>query len=246
MDTRFWSILGLLGVVFLLGVLHAKYHVFGSATDQPQIDLSKGLIGYWSFDDTDISGHIVYDSSGKGRNGTLTNGLHTVVGKIGQAMEFHGGADYVDIASDFIPRKAVTISVWVYGRSNGGLGNGRIFDNGALVLKVPNAERLTFSSDGRGTEASSGYGSFNLNVWTHVVVMRTSTGVTNFYIDGVLSGTANQNSGTPAAGRGHVSIGNAIPSDRTDVGWDGLIDDMRIYDRALSAEEIKRLHDMGR
>ena len=43
----------------------------------------------------------------------------------------------MDIASNFIPRKAMTISVWVYGRSNGGLGNGRILDNGALVLKIP-------------------------------------------------------------------------------------------------------------
>jgi hypothetical protein len=222
------------------------YRVFTSGTSQPELDLSKGLIGYWSFDDTDISGHTAYDRSGKGRNGTLSNGLQTAVGKIGRAMEFHAETDYVDTGSDFISTKALTISVWVYARSNGGLGNGRILDNGSTVLKIPNAERITFSSDGQVSQAGSESGSFNLNIWTHVVAIRTSTGVANFYINGMLSGTPNQNSGTPVAGVGNVSIGNGTPNGRTDVGWDGIIDDVRIYNRVLTADEIEHLYNMGR
>ena len=74
------------------------------------------------------------------------------------------------------------------------------------------------------TEALSELGSFNLDIWTHMVVIRTSTGLAYFYTNGVLSGTADQNSGTPMVGVGNVSIGNSTPNDRIDVRWDGLID----------------------
>jgi Concanavalin A-like lectin/glucanases superfamily len=246
MNIRFWGVLGLLGLIFLLAILRVGFGGFTSTTRQPELELSKGLIAYWSFDDADIAGDITYDRSGQHHNGTLTEGLQTAVGKIGQALEFPGGTDRVETGSDFLSTKAITIAAWVYARSNGGLGHGRILDNGSTVLKIPNSERFAFSSDGMVTAASSGYGSLPLNVWIHVVVTRTSTGVANFYIDGVPSGTAHQNSGSPAAGTGSVSIGNGTAHDRTDVGWDGLIDDVRIYDRVFSADEISRLYNIGR
>jgi hypothetical protein len=243
MDRR---IVGLVGLIGLLVILRVSYGVFTAATGQPQPDLSHGLIGYWSFDGPDMDGSIAQDRSGQRHNGTLTNGLRTTAGKIGQALEFHEGTDRVDAGSDLISTQAITISAWVYARSNGGLGNGRIVDNGSTVLKIPNTDRLAFSSDGMVTEVNSESGSFNLHTWTHVTVIRTSTGVTNFYLNGVLSGTANQNSGTPVAGVGNVSIGNGTPNARIDVGWDGLIDDLRIYNRVLTADEINRLYHLGR
>src|SRR5262245_35519965 len=129
MSRGFWSILVLLGLVVLSAALHAKYYVNISTAIQTQPDLSKGLIGHWSFEDTDIAGHVVRDLSGHEHNGTLSNGLYTTIGKIGQAIEFHGGSDYIDIDRDFIPRKALTISAWMYARSHGGIGNARILDN---------------------------------------------------------------------------------------------------------------------
>lgn len=237
MNRRLWSRVGLLGLVFVLVVLLIGYGVFTSATSQSQLSLSNGLIGYWSFDGPDISGNIAYDRSGQGHNGTLTNGPQTAVGKIGQAMEFHGGTDYVDTGSDFISTNAITVSVWVYARSHGESGHGRILDNGSTVLKVPNTDCFAFSSDGQVTAARSESSSFDLNIWTHVVVTRTSTGIANFFINGVESGTANQNSGTPAAGTVNLLIGGDSRH-----AWDGFIDDVRIYNRVLSPDEIKQLY----
>jgi hypothetical protein len=211
--------------------------MFTSATSQSQQSLSNGLIGYWSFDGLDMSGNIAYDRSGQGHNGTLTNGPQAAAGKIGQAMEFHGGTDYVDTGSDFISTNALTISAWVYARSYGGSGQGRILDNGSTVLKVPNTDYFAFSSDGQVTAARSESGSLNLNSWTHVVVTRTSTGIANFYINGVGSGTADQNSGSPAAGTMNLFIGGDGSH-----AWDGLIDEVRIYNRVLSPDEIKQLY----
>jgi hypothetical protein len=237
MNRRCWSRVGLLGLIFVLAVFLISYGVFTSATSQSQLSLSNGLIGYWSFDGPDMSGNIAYDRSGQGHNGTLTNGPQAAGGKIGQAMEFHGGTEYVDTGSDFISTNAITISAWVYGRSYGGSGQGRILDNGATVLKVPNTDFFAFSSDGQVNAARSEFGSFGLNIWTHVVVTRTSTGIANFYINGVESGTANQNGGTPAAGTMNLLIGGDSSH-----AWDGFIDEVRIYNRVLSPDEIKQLY----
>jgi hypothetical protein len=193
-----------------------------------------------------MSENVENYANGYENNEISRNGMLTATGDIRKANEFYGGTHYVDLGSDLISTKAVTISAWVYTRSNGGLGNGRILDNGSTVLKIPNTDRLAFSSDGLGTEAVSAAGSLQLHTWTHVVVSRKSSGMATFYINGSLSGTANQQSGTPVAGIGHVSIGNGTPNQRSDVGWDGLIDEVRIYDRVLTEEEIKCLYDMHR
>src|SRR5215831_11557415 len=151
MNIRFWGIRGLVGLMFILVILRVGYGVFTSALSRPQLALSQSLIGYWSFDDTDMSGNVAYDRSGQGHNGTLMNGAHTAAGMIGQAIEFDGRTSYIDTASDFVSINAITIVAWVCARSNGESGHGRILDNGSTVLKVPNADRLAFSSDGQVT-----------------------------------------------------------------------------------------------
>jgi hypothetical protein len=55
---------------------------------------------------------------------------------------------------------------------------------------------------------------------------------------------ANQKSGKPVTGFGHVRIGNGASDQQTDVGWDGLIDEVRIYNRVLMIEEIRGLYNM--
>jgi hypothetical protein len=244
MDRRFWGILGLLGVILLLVILLVNHREFTSTTNQAQPNLTNGLIVYWTSNGTGMYVNMPNDRSGYGHNGTSPNGLPTAGGNMEQPVEFHGGTDYVDLGSDFISTKVITISAWVYARSRGGQGCGRILDNGSTVLKIPNAARFTFSSDGLVTEASSESGSFELNTWTHVVVTRNNRGFTNFYINGTLSGMANQKSGKPVTGFGHVRIGNGASDQQTDVGWDGLIDEVRIYNRVLMIEEIRGLYNM--
>ena len=54
-----------------------------------------GLVGWWKFDET--NGTVAYDSSGNGNDGNLTNGPTWVGGKIGGALSFDGGDDFVDV-----------------------------------------------------------------------------------------------------------------------------------------------------
>lgn len=206
--------------------------------------LASGLVGHWTFDGTKISGAYALDSSSNNNTGTIT-GATKVAGKIGQALNFDG-SNVVTTSSDFIGTGAVTITAWVKPRSGGGNDYGRIVTNEKTVFGYSPygaGNRFRILSDG-STEAWSAVGSLPFNQWTFVVATRDSNGVANLYANGVLSGTANQNSGTPVPGTINVCIGGR--SSDALRGWNGSIDDVRIYNRVLTTEEIKRLYLIGR
>jgi hypothetical protein len=85
------------------------------------------------------------------------------------------------------------------------------------------------------------------NSWNHVAVVYDSSSTSNnadLYINGVKQTISKINPprGTQTSNEGEGIIGNHIPLNR---GWDGLIDELRIYNRALSAAEIVSLYDQG-
>ena len=197
-----------------------------------------GLVGYWTFDGKDIgsSGIVAKDSSGNNNHGTLTNGPLQVAGKVGQALNFDGVNDLVNTGSEFIGTSALTISVWVY-RENAG-GTQRIVSNNKTILSTNTVGRMLFTSSG-ATAATSGNNCANVGKWTHVAVTRDASGDATFYCDGAQYGTPNQTSGTPAAGTENVYIGNRGSGTEP---WDGPLDEVRIYNRILSAAEITKLY----
>ena len=74
----------------------------------------------WTFDGSDISGTKLYDLSGNGNNGTLTNGPTPSIGKLGQALTFNGVNQYVNLPSGFANfTSGITVSLWANPTSNG-------------------------------------------------------------------------------------------------------------------------------
>src|SRR3989344_756706 len=221
--------------------------------------LNSGLVGYWSFDGKDISGTTVYDRSGQGNNGTLTNGPAATIGKIGQAFNFFpGGADtdaYVNIgdpvsgALDF-GSGDFSVGLWMKGagyssqgssvnvilakRSYNGAGAGYGFSYAStnkLDFVISNGTTLYY--------ASSVLATVNDNTWHYYLGLRSGN-VSYLYIDGVLSGT------TTVSGSASTNIGLVVGSDGvTSRNTNGVVDDVRIYSRALSPEEVQRLYLMG-
>ena len=206
--------------------------------------LSCGLVGYWTFDGKDTANGVALDKSGNGRNGNLisiaTSTFYTK-GVIGQAFNFDGTNDRVTTASDSVGTGVATVSAWVKPRSLGGAVSGRIIDNTKAMFTATSSNRVAFTSDGGTTVAFSASNAMPFNTWKFVTVTRDAVGVANIYVNGVLSGTTNQSSGSPAAGAG-LQIGDSSAGTAT---FDGLIDDVRIYNRALSATEIRQLYNMG-
>ena len=233
----------------IINISTADALTIDKATTKTGNSLTNGLIGYWTFDGKDLINNVA-DLSGQGHTGYMSNFTSTssavAPGEIGQALGFDGVNDLVDTgASDWINTSALTVSAWIKPRSHGEGGAGSILDNRKAIFGMydgAGTNAVTFSSNAGVTTAKSANGSVPFNKWTHVIATRDASGVVNFYVNGILSGTANQSSGTPASGTVGVQIGNAIYLSRT---WDGYIDDLRVYNRVLSATEARQLYNQN-
>jgi formylglycine-generating enzyme required for sulfatase activity len=206
--------------------------------------LRVGLVGHWTFDEG--TGTTARDSSGKGNHGTVMGGAKWAKGKVGGALEFDGRDDFVLIPneSSFDITRSITVAVWIKIAS---------FTKGwqAIVTKGDTHGSWRLQRDDKEsslTWACSAlshhrYGDLRGGVavddgrWHHVAGVYDGTR-TYLYVDGKVD-TSARASGTIRASNYHVCIGhNAQEGGRH---FHGLIDEFRIYDRALSAEEISLL-----
>ncbi|MHC4617204.1 MAG: LamG domain-containing protein [Planctomycetota bacterium] len=196
-----------------------------------------GLLAWYQFNNN------AYDSSGHDRHGTFMGGMSAAR----DVAEFLDGDDYVDCGTDFIGNGPCSIAGWIRPFGWGeyvAAGQGRIIDNGSTYFFVAGStlKYLGFTSN-NSSGANSATSSIALHERQHVVVTRTLEGRANFYVNGLLSGTPDQDSGTPIKATNNLLIGTNAGSTKT---FEGCIDDLRIYDRVLSAKEVRQLYEHGR
>jgi hypothetical protein len=211
-----------------------------------------GLIGYWKLDET--SGRAVADSSGHGNDGEVLNGQPQWVsdGKRGGALLFDGKGEFVQIANEskFDCVAEVTVAAWIKVNS---------FDKEwqAIVTKGDSAWRIQRNQSTNNIEfACSGlkipsgspygglYGEKNVNdgKWHHVAGVYDGEKMI-IYVDG------GQDVSQPASGPigtndQPVEIGeNAAMNGRF---WNGLIDDVRVYNCAIGRADIEALYNEGK
>ena len=218
-----------------------------TAPDNPDT----GLVGYWPFNGPDIAGTTAYDRSGKGNNGTLTNGPTKTIGEVGQALNFDGNNDYISLPST-VPRVSGTfsISAWVNPSTltpaTGGeayvisdwLASGKNY-----ILRQYNSTIELLVGNGSTSQDASLYaGALSVGKWTHVVAVVNGTSHT-LYIDGVNSGqaTGSYSGGVTA---NSMNIGGTNGGTVTAL-FKGSLDEVRVYNRALSASEIWGLYQAG-
>ncbi len=228
--------------------------------------LQNNLVGHWTFDGGDIrwtgeTTGTVNDSSGSGSSGTLTNFTRAVgvgIGKLGQALNFDGINDQV-ITTDIDATdnaSQLTIAAWVrpdtlavnmqiVGKYN---GNNWYFGASNACGGSNDVEFAPEGSVSRGRCSAADI--LTAGTWTHIVMVydgtqATDAGKVTFYANGIQVSAATFGSGisaTTGSNAASVSIGNT-PS--PDVFWDGLLDDVRIYNRALTPAEAKQLYRLG-
>jgi hypothetical protein len=202
------------------------------------LGLTTGLVGYWTFDGNDISGTNAIDRSpAGGNNGSVSGDPVRTAGKIGQGLNFDGVDD--QIWSGLVFSGNFSYGLWVKTTKTAE----QYFLHGTQDL----TPRYQIGMNGNGpvygatmeiggsytTETSAG---INDGQWHQLVFTGDGTNVVT-YLDGVQNKTdilANP------LGSNNFYIGG-VGSTR----FMGTIDDVRIYNRALSAEEILRLYNMG-
>jgi len=210
------------------------------------IGLDDGLVGYWSFNEGSDS--TAYDDSGNGYQGTI-NDASWSNGIYGSALEFDGD-DFVAFDSPVLNTPPYSVCSWVhpdsfsvevgkYIMANGGESN----DAHGFCLLLQNPGNWFFA--GKKTDKIAHiqtYPASSSEEWVFLCGTWDGNGLENFdlYVNGELvSGTrwTEDDSGNEER---NLRIG---ASSYELGGFQGLIDEVRIYDRELSQEEIQELYE---
>ena len=212
------------------------------------MDWNRSLVLFMPFDVRNSLGNPL-DISGYGNNGTkFGNALFNQSGKHGGAMTFDGSGDYVDLGtSTSLEPVNITVCAWVWPNgtqenSAGIVQSKKSGDNGGWVLNTENpvikANAIKFwIYDGDWQNALS-TGAIANRIWTHLC--GTFNGSTiRLYIGGILNATGSNGPISYLAATANAKIGQYS----TNYDWNGSIDDVMIFNRALSAEEISALYN---
>jgi hypothetical protein len=214
-----------------------------------QTEMLPGLIGHWTMDDN-ADDTLVLDSSGNEIHGTAqenTSILHTA-GIIDGALTFNGSTDYVDCgdsdAFDFTG--AFSLSAWVrpderdswervVGQYDADSGDGYFLGKTSTDDGV--WEFVTWVAGSKVVIKST---SVPTGGWQFVVGTRDAAGTLRLYVDGVLEPQSGTNAGAINSS-GDLLIGANYTL--TNAFFDGAIDDLKVFDRALSADEIVNMYN---
>lgn len=228
---------------FILIVFVVPVVLFGNA----QAAINDGLVAYYPFNNN------ANDESGNQNDGDVNGPVlsRDRLGNYNSAYRFDGESDFILVDDDStidIPGPNFSISAWIQVNS---FGSTQVIVRKALE---PNLEyMLAITSEGMlyfDGEAGSNWGtvsdnSITLGEWHHVAGVRNN-GQVLLYIDGSLNKTSTTSLGTRAT-TGPMTIGINYDEylNNTQSTWDfnGLIDEVRIYNRALSISEIEELGD---
>ena len=213
---------------------------------------SADLVGHWTLDDG--PGATVTDSSGNGNDGTVTGNPTQIAGMAGMAMEFHGlgapggGGDYINCGNDasLDITGPISIALWIRPGADDPEGQG--------TETAPMAKAMSGMSPSWSFQVRYGWGgapspnmAFTFNTsprawafvgkkldrdeWVHIACTHDGTTLKCF-----LNGE--ETDSTPMGAITSSPTPVLIGSDGWGCDWVGAIDDVRMYDHALSEPEI--------
>ncbi|MBI2547602.1 MAG: hypothetical protein HYW23_04125 [Candidatus Aenigmarchaeota archaeon] len=235
--------------------IYATNGTFYGNVYQPVYPTDDGLLAYWSF--SEGTGTATYDKSPYGYDGTLTNfdfnsSSNWASGKYGNALMFDGRNDYV-IASSVPTGNAITIAAWINDTnttsykdviSKGSANDYELrIDNPSEGGKLSCFIRINNTIEGSGNGRISSPSVLSLNTWHFVACSYDNvTQVKNLYVDGQLVTVQTNIIGNLTNSNNNVYIG---ANGGTLNFWNGTMDEVRIYNRSLSYDEIRTQYLAG-
>jgi uncharacterized protein (TIGR02145 family) len=210
------------------------------------VNLQNGLLGYWPF-----CGNA-NDESGNGNNGVVNGAILTTdrFANADNAYIFDGNDDVINISNNFYNQvdSIITISMWYKMQDNTDhqslfLREGYNFNGSKTwILSMDGENYFRYYTDcctyTGGSSGSSLYGS-----WQNIVVVFSNFNVKS-YINGVL--VSNSNLPTPFSWSPQpILIGESAGTGNTSYPFLGQLDDIGIWNRALTTEEVQQLYTLN-
>ncbi|HET8756444.1 MAG TPA: LamG-like jellyroll fold domain-containing protein [Solirubrobacteraceae bacterium] len=196
-----------------------------------------GLVGAWGFDEP--SGDAVGDASGTGNAGTISGAVRVAGGRYGRALSFDGSNDLVTIADDtsldFV--SGMTLEAWVNPTAIGSLWR-------TVMLKEQpgNLAYALYANDGEGNPTGHIAAPLDSRVTGPPVPVNTWTHLATTYDGATLTLYVNGSEVADLPVFGAITVSNGALRIGGNTVWSewfaGRIDEVRAYDRALSAAEI--------
>ncbi len=215
----------------------------GIKFDKPVVMLGTGLVGHWRLNDCAADTDVV-DSSGNGRTGTATHNTSTlsVPGKVGGCFKFDKTVgNYVTVPgrTEWSLASGGTVCFWLrWGGVNASVNNARprVVHTSAWTVYLTGIADLRFRIGAEETICQ-----IPVNEWVHVAVQVQASGH-KIYLNG-----------EDATASGGITT---LPASSNPVFWIGAysstqgflndhVDDVRLYNRVLSEEEIAALYNRG-
>jgi len=215
--------------------------------DAPAPDITSGLVAHYEFEDNAV------DTTGNGNDGTEVGGIQYAAGRIGKAASFNGTTSY--ITTNYTPYQNLdgdfTISAWVNWAGLSGQLSQRIIAKWSEA-DVGNQEYLFYLAE----SAASGALTINYagqpnhisnyippsNEWVLVTAISENQTLKLYANTNLVYSAANTN--TYSGDSEPLIIGAGGSSNPLPVYvFNGLMDDVRIYNRALSSIDVAYLHD---
>ena len=225
------------------------YHFFVNEADDP--------VAYWELDEgtgSTVTGTVESDPTQAGPQATLSpTGVSWITdGRVGDALHFDGSSGSVDAADARVATdRNLAVSAWVRldsrtatgvavsqdGTSQSGFALGYDQSSDRWQFAMPGAD-----FDEAAVDVARSGAAPDLGVWTHLAgVYDLGTGQVSLYVNGSLAGSASHADGWDASGT--VQIGRAQASGSAADFWAGDVDEVRVYDRALTGVDVAAIVD---
>ena len=194
-----------------------------------------GLVGAWSFDEG--AGATAADSSGSNNTATLSGAAWNASGRFGKAVSFDGVNDWVTVAdsSSLDLTSGMTLEAWLRPSANGGWRTGLMKEAGSSFTWGAYANTSSNRPTGNaGPYEVEGAAQLPLNTWTHLAVTYDRVNL-RLYVNGTQVGVQPATPALVASSGPFRMGGNSI----WDEWYSGLIDEVRVYNRALTAPQVQ-------
>lgn len=191
------------------------------------------MVSYWSLNNDSL------DYWGN-NNGTVSGATPNVAGKVGNAYSFDGTNDYINL-SNMPAAINFTISVWIKPTGtfskgcSGGDSCSMIYKQGSYYYALDSVGKPQLF-DGSWKDATS---ALSLDNWSHLTIVRNLSNVA-FYLNGAINNVVVSSANNISAGVGYIGIRPDIINSA--YSFRGLIDEVLIFNRSLSASEVSQLY----